>query len=133
MTRRQLGRLAAGAALLQKSPARAASNYTGALDGFESKVDAASFDPVLFTRELYQSARLEMTFNATTRKQAETLQKRLRVKLAELLGGFPKTRVELEPQTLETREFPRYRREKVVFRSKPGTAALAYLLTPKDA
>jgi dienelactone hydrolase len=133
MTRRQLGRLAAGAALLQKSPARAASNYTGALDGFESKVEAASFDPVLYTRELYKSARLEMTFKATTHKQAEAWQKRLRVKLTELLGGFPKTRIELEPQTLETREFPRYRREKVVFRSKPGAAVLAYLLTPKGA
>src|SRR3954449_7200350 len=48
MTRRQLARLTAGAAFLpQKS--RAAAKYTGALDGFEDKVDMASFDAVRFT------------------------------------------------------------------------------------
>jgi light-regulated signal transduction histidine kinase (bacteriophytochrome) len=41
MTRRQLGKLAAGAALLQKSRmAGAEDHYTGALDGFEGKVNA---------------------------------------------------------------------------------------------
>ena len=47
MTRRDLARLAAGAAaFFQRRPATAAAKYTGALDGFESKVDMASFDPV---------------------------------------------------------------------------------------
>jgi len=133
MTRRQLGQLAASAALLGKTRARAATGYTGALDGFENKVDAASFDPVLYTRKLYESARLEMTFRATSRKQAEAWQKRLRTKLTELLGGFPATRVDPRPETLEVREFPAWRREKLVFQSKPGAAVLAYLLTPKDA
>jgi dienelactone hydrolase len=132
MTRRQLAQLAAGAALFQK-PAAAAPTYTGPLDGFEDKVDAAAFDPVLYTRDLYKSARLEMTFRAANRKQAEAWQKRLRAKLTELVGGFPPTRVALQPQTLEVREFPAYRREKVVFLTKPGAAVLAYLLTPKDA
>jgi fermentation-respiration switch protein FrsA (DUF1100 family) len=47
MTRRDLARLAAGAAaLFQRRPAVAApAQYTGALDGFESKVDMCSFDP----------------------------------------------------------------------------------------
>ena len=131
MTRRQLGQLAAGAALLGQSPARAAK-YTGALDGFEEKIDPAAFDPVLYSRKLYESARLEMTFRGGTRKQVEAWQKRLRAKVAELIGGFPAARVDLRPQTLETREFPGYRREKLVFQSKPGAAVLAYLLTPKD-
>jgi dienelactone hydrolase len=133
MTRRQLGRLAAGAALLQNKPARAAAKYTGALDGFDEKVPAASFDPVLYTRELYKSARLEMTFRATSRKQAEAWQKRLRAKVTELVGGFQSARAPLAAETLEVREFPRYRREKVVFTSRPGLGVLAYLLTPKDA
>src|SRR5215472_15258176 len=132
MTRRQLGRLAAGAAMLQNRPA-AASKYTGALDGLEDKVDGARFDPVLYTRKLYESAPLEMTFRATNRKQAEAWQKRLRGKVTELLGGFPATRPPLAAETLEVREFPGYRREKFVFTSRPGMGVLAYLLTPKDA
>jgi dienelactone hydrolase len=132
MTRRQLGRLAAGAALLQGQPARAAK-YTGALDGLEDKVEAARFDPVLYTRKLYESAPLQMTFRATSRKQAEAWQKKLRAKVTELLGGFPASRTPLAAETLEVREFPSYRREKFVFTSRPGLGVLGYLLTPKDA
>ena len=40
MTRRELARLTAGAAFLQQQ-ATAATKYTGALDGFEDKVDMA--------------------------------------------------------------------------------------------
>ena len=133
MTRRQLGRLAAGTALLQKAAGAAPAKYTGALDGFEDKVNGAEFDPVLYGKKLYEQARLELTFRAANRRQAEAWQKRLRAKLTELLGSFPSTRVDLQPETLEVREFPRYRREKVIFRSKPGMHVLAYLLTPKEA
>jgi dienelactone hydrolase len=123
-----LGALAGGAAAQQP-----ATKYTGALDGFESKVDAASFDPVLWTRKRYESMPLKMTFKAGNRRQAEAWQKRLRAKIAELLGGFPSERGPVKAQTLEVREFPKYRREKVVFESRPGSAVLAYLLTPAGA
>src|SRR5262249_14428319 len=59
MTRRDLGKLATAGALLQARAARgqsAAAKYTGALDGFESKVDAKNFDPVAFTYRLYDAA-----------------------------------------------------------------------------
>ena len=36
----------------------------GALDGLDDKVPASAFDPVLYTRKLYESAPLEMTFPA---------------------------------------------------------------------
>jgi dienelactone hydrolase len=134
MTRRQLGKIAAGAALLPKSPAAAAENsYTGALDGVESKIDAAAFDPVGFSRRLYEAAPLKMTFRAENRKQAEAWQKQLRAKLTDLVGGFPPERGALGAQTLEVREFPAYRREKFVFESRPGLAVLGYLLTPANA
>jgi len=137
MTRRQLGKLAAvwGAALLRKNSAVAASEnkYAGALDGFDSRIEPSSFDPVAFSRKLYDSAPLKMTFRARNRKQAEAWQKELRTKLAELVGGFPARRSALNPQTLEVREFPAYRREKVIFESRPGLAVLAYLLTPANA
>src|SRR5271156_1943039 len=102
MTRRELGKLAAAGsvALLPAARADEQPGYGGALQGFEGKVDAASFDPVLYTRKLYESAPLRLTFSAGNRKQAEVWQKRLRAKITELLGGFPAQRAPLEPQTL---------------------------------
>lgn len=136
MTRRQLGKLAAvgGAALLKKTPgARAAENkYTGALEGFEAKVDLANFDPVAFAHKLYESAPLRLTFRAQNRKQAEAWQKQLRARLTDLVAGFPPKREPLKPQTLEVREFPAFRREKFVFESRAGLAVLGYLLTPAN-
>jgi dienelactone hydrolase len=135
MTRRDLGRVAVGtAALMQRRTARADTpKYTGALDGFENKVDAASFDPVLYTKKLHDSAPMRMAFRAENRKQAEAWQKKLRPKIAELLGGFPEKHSALETQTLEVRDYPGYRREKFVFQSRPGVGVVGYLLTPKSA
>ena len=111
--------------------AGAQTKYGGALEGFEGKVDTAAFDPVLYTRKLYESAPLRLTFRARNRQQAEVWQSRLRAKLTELLGGFPETGAPLRAQTLEVRDFPAYRREKFVFESRPGMLALGYLLTPR--
>jgi dienelactone hydrolase len=136
MTRRDLGRIAAAGALLQTRKAAAqpaAKKYTGALDGLETKVNAKDFDPVQFTYSLYDQAPLRMTFKATTRKQAEAWQARLRPKIAELVGGFPEKRSPLEAQTLEVKEFPAFRREKFIFQSRPGAWVLAYLVTPTKA
>jgi dienelactone hydrolase len=135
MTRRELGKLAAagGAAFLPAARSGAQNKYGGPLEGFEDKVDAAEFDPVLYTRKLYESAPLRLTFRAQNRKQAETWQKRLRAKLTGLVGGFPAQRAALQPQTLDTRDFPACRREKFVFESRPGLLVLGYLLTPRDS
>ena len=134
MTRRDLAKFAAGAAtMLECAPLGAADagKYTGALDGFESKVNAAGFDPVLYTKTLHDAAPLRMTFRAQTRSDAEQWQTTLRAKLTELLGGFPASPSPLNAQTLEVRNFPGYRREKFVIQSRPGFYVLGYLLTPK--
>jgi len=134
MNRRQRGRLAVGGVALLESrhaPA-AAAQYSGALDGLEGKVDAASFDPVLFSQKLHDSAPLRMTFRAQNRPQAEQWQRALRAKVGELVGAFPKERSPLQPQTLEVRDYPGYRREKFIFSSRPGVSVLSYLLTPKS-
>ena len=60
-----------------------------------------------------------MTFRATNRKDAEAWQKRLRAKLLELIGGFPERGRAPEAQILESREFPKYTREKFVSRAGP--------------
>src|SRR5215472_10655969 len=133
MTRRELAKLAAAAAMAPQSRMRAAATYTGALDGAEAKLDLKNFDPVLFSHRLYASAPLRLTFRAQTRKQAEGWQKKLHAKLVELLGPFPVSSKSLNSQTLEVREFPGYRREKFVFESSPGLNVLGYLLTPSNA
>ncbi len=106
--------------------------YRGALDGFENKVDPASFDPVAYSRKRYESAPLRMTFKARTRKDAEAWQRRFRAKLVELMGGLPDRGPAPHAELLEKREFPGYIREKFVFESRPGVGVLGYLLTPKS-
>jgi dienelactone hydrolase len=132
MTRRDLAKLAAAAPLLQ-AHAQAETSYTGALGGFEDKVDTSEFDPIVFAKKLYEKAPLQLTFKAKDKKSAEAWQKKLHAKVTELLGGFPTERTPLNPQTLEVREFPGYRRERFVYHTRPGLMALAYLLTPNGA
>src|SRR5262249_34132103 len=60
-------------------------------------------------------------------------QKKLRPKIAELVGLSPGDKAPLKPLTLEVRDFPGYKREKLIFESAPGLNVLAYLLTPSDA
>ncbi len=134
ITRRQFEKIAAATAVastIRKS--KAATTYTGPLDGFEDKVKMEDFDPVRYTLGLHDAAPLELAFKPGTRRQTELWQKKLTAKLTELLGGFPKQRSPLNSKTLEVREFPGYRREKFVFESKPGVPVLGYLLLPKAA
>jgi len=119
--------------MIQNSAADEPAKYTGALDGFLDKVNGAGFDPVVFSHRLYESAPLRLSFQAQNRGSAEQWQKTLRAKIQELVGPFPQKRSALEPQVLEIRDFPGYRREKFVFQSRPDAWVLAYLLTPKSS
>jgi dienelactone hydrolase len=131
ISRRELALAAiAAAALRGQQNTTQPKKYGGALDGAESKVDAKQFDPVAWTLDRHRAAPLKLTFNATTRKQAEAWQRQLRAKVVELIGGFPDTHSPLRPQTLEVREFPGYKREKFIYETRPGVGAMAYLLTP---
>jgi dienelactone hydrolase len=140
MTRRDLaltaGLLAqargAKAAAPQESAA-AAHSYTGPLQGFENKVPAKEFDPVAWTLDRHDKAPMRMTFNATSKKEAEAWQKSFHTKLVELVGGFPQDRIPLAPQTLEVTDFPDYRRERFVIETRPGVMLLGALLTPKQS
>ncbi len=128
LSRRELGLTA----LAAKAVSAADTPYTGALDHFESKVDPKTFDPVLWTQERWKKAPLKLSFQSKTAKETVAWQKKLRAKVVELVGGFPE-RTPLKPVTLEVRDFPKYRREKVVFETRPGSSVLAYLLIPKQA
>ncbi|MGH9385926.1 MAG: alpha/beta hydrolase family protein [Vicinamibacterales bacterium] len=145
-SRRDLGRLAAALAVTPGAPGMrfapaatltaeappAQPTYIGPLTGI-SGLEDRQFDPVVLARDLYASAPRRLRFQAKTRAEAESWQTTLRAKLIELLGGFPATRSPLRPKVLETRTFPGYRREKVVFDSRPGVSVLAYVLAPSRA
>jgi dienelactone hydrolase len=149
LSRRDLARLAAGTFAARAIPATAqpaASSYIGPLTGVPSdRVDGRRFDPVQYIRDLYAAAPRLLRFDAKTREDAEAWQRDLRMKLRELLGMFPfdapdrdpaqapAPRPPLRPVTLETRAFPKYRREKIVFDSRPGVSVLAYVLVPEGA
>jgi len=133
MSRRELGLGIAASGTASRAASAAETRYTGALDGFESKVSPTTFDPVAYTRERWKAAPLKLTYRATNAKETLAWQKKLRAKVASLLGDFPAERTALRPATLEVREFPKYRREKIVFETRPGVSVLAYLLTPAGA
>ena len=121
ISRRELAKLAAGVAAARALPlsaqAPAVPPYIGPLTGVEKGIEGRKFDPVAYTLDLYADAPRRLRFQARSRSQAEAWQKQLRVKVAELVGGFPAERTPLRPVTLETRTFPGYRREKFVFDS----------------
>ena len=145
LTRRDLGRLTAGLLAAPALPARAGAAsppqaqaarpdaYIGPLTGVEHGLDDRQFDPVAFARDLYAAAPRRLRFQARTRADAEAWQRELHAKLTELVGGFPSERAALRPVAIEARSFPSYRREKIVFDSRPGVSVLAYVLMPAHA
>ena len=138
LSRRELARVAAGAVVAKRLAAGAPQQasepvaYIGPLTGAGKGIEDRHFDPVAYTLDLYAAAPRRLRFAARNAREAEAWQKKLRAKLTELLGGFPSERVPLRPFTLETQDFPAYRREKVVFDSRRGVSVLAYVLTPKE-
>src|SRR5438128_4433354 len=137
LSRRELVRVVAGLtaarAVRLRAQAPAPSVYVGPLTGIEKGLEDRRFDPVAYTIDLYAAAPRRLRFQARTRSDADAWQKTLRSKLIELVGGFPADRQPLRPITVETRSFPGYSREKVVFDSRPGVSVLAYLLLPEKA
>jgi dienelactone hydrolase len=123
ITRRQLGLAAAG---ISAAPLFLKADPTTA-------PPAAGLDPIEYTRARHDAAPLRMTFRATTKSEAELWQTQLRAKITDLLGGFPTAHAAPVAQSIEVRDYPGYRREKLVFESHPGVAVVAYLLTPKAA
>jgi dienelactone hydrolase len=139
LSRRELVQLTAAAAASQavrldaQTQLPAPSSYIGPLTGVTQGVDDRRFDPVAYTRERYAALPRQLRFQARTRSEGEKWQKALRSKVVELIGGFPAERQPLRPLTLDTRTFPAYTREKIVFNSRSDVSVLAYLLLPNKA
>jgi dienelactone hydrolase len=136
LSRRELGVLAASVAAGAKVSLDAqtkAAPYVGPLTGIDSGIGDRGFDPVAYSQSLYDAAPRRLRFDADSPNEAEIWQGALRARLKELLGAFPADRSPLRPVTLETRSFAGYRREKIVFDSRPGVSVLAYVLLPTNA
>jgi dienelactone hydrolase len=137
LSRRELVRLAGGLAAARASSlsaqTRVTPEYIGPLTGVTEDLADRRFDPVAYTHELFAAAPRQLRFRAQNRGEAEAWQKTLRTKLTDLIGGFPAARTPLRAVTLETRRFPGYTREKIVFDSRPGVSMLAYFLLPDAA
>ncbi|MDQ2842646.1 MAG: alpha/beta hydrolase family protein [Acidobacteriota bacterium] len=127
-TRRNFA-LVAGAAVTVGARPNSFPTGGGSAKALDTQAPPNELDPVKWTQERYQSAPLRLTFRATNRVDAELWQQELRAKIVELLGGFPE-RTPLRPETLEIREMAGYRRERVLFQSRPGVAVIGYLLLP---
>lgn len=127
VTRRQFSLAVAAASAMAQ--ARAGQPEDGTVKALDASLQSDELDPVHWTLERYKSAPLRLTFRATNQAEAEAWQRELRAKLTELLGGFP-DKTALRPETLEVRQYPGYRRERVIFHSRPGVAVVGYLLTP---
>lgn len=114
----------------QSSSRSTATRYQGPLAGLEERVAGRQLDSLEFTRAVYQSAPLRLRFRAGSRTQTLAWQKQLRAKLVDLMGALPTARCPLRPEILESREVEDYRREKIVFQSRPDLSVFAYLLVP---
>jgi dienelactone hydrolase len=104
--------------------------------GAAAALDAATLpeprlDPVVYSRLRHDQAPLRLRFNANSPASARAWQRKLRVKLHELAGGFPDNPSPLNARVVETKDFPTYTREKLYFTSREGLEVLAYLLKPK--
>jgi dienelactone hydrolase len=135
ISRRALARFASAAAVggALRAQESQTAEYIGPLTGVEKKAAGRVLDPLPYALRLVDSAPRQLRFSARNKSQAQKWQDRLRGKLAELVGGFPKERSPLRPLTLEIRDFARYRREKLIFDSQDGVSVLAYILLPAGA
>lgn len=120
--------LLAPAAALAQEPA--APKYNGPLGRFPQEEDRPELDPVEWTRARYVEMPRRMRFQAQNADEALKWQRTLRAKLMDLLGGFPVQKVPLASKSLEKREFPGYTREAVLFQTRPGLMAFAYIVVP---
>src|SRR5512140_829608 len=111
---------AAGETPDEKSDEKPTNKWKGPTTGAEDKVAKRELDSLDFTRDEYRKAPLKLRFKAKTRAEAAAWQKQLSEKLTSLLGGFPATRCPLNAEILDNADVEGYRRERVVFQSRPN-------------
>ena len=91
-----------------------------------------AMDSLIFSLARQATIRPSMAFRATTRGEALQWQRRLRGRLVDLLGGFPDDRVPLQARALRSEQMDGYRREQILFWSRPELQVFGYLLLPEN-
>jgi len=89
-----------------------------------------AMDSLVYALGRSRTVRPELAFSARTAADAREWQRRLRRRVVELLGGFPAERAPLAARVLKTERLDGYRREQVLFRSRPDLEVFGYLLVP---
>jgi dienelactone hydrolase len=87
-------------------------------------------DSLEFSLRRYENAPRRLGFNARTAAGARSWQLRLRRRLVNLMGGFPRRRCDLAAETLDRQQMDGYSREKIAFWSRPGLRVVGYFLVP---
>jgi len=135
ITRRGLALAALTSATLARESMAADKEptYGGPLEKYQGRIQPADFDSLAFSLERWKTAPRELAFAAKSKSEAAAWQKKLKKRVELCLGGFPKTRVPLNPATFEVADFPSHTREALVFQSREGSWVFGYLLKPKAA
>ncbi len=92
--------------------------------GAERNLDSLEYSLFRYGRQVRKLA-----FRAGSAEETRVWQRKLRRKLRELLGGFPR-RVPLEAEVAECVELEGYTRETVYFQSREGLSVFAYFILP---
>jgi dienelactone hydrolase len=89
-------------------------------------------DPQAYRAARAAEAAQEMVWRKQSMDKMRAWQNTLRARLRITIGLPREGAHPLQPRVTETREFPQYRRETVIFQSRPGVEVFAYFLAPKD-
>ena len=81
--------------------------------------------------KLVKDSLRQMPFDASTRAKFEAWQRRARRVMMNALGEMPKEKVALQVRREPVETNDRYTLERLVYRTRPGLHASAYLLTPR--
>jgi dienelactone hydrolase len=81
----------------------------------------------------YTDTPRQLSFQADSLSEAEIWQETLSKKLAQLLGGFPETGCDLDPQFVETVQDDGFRRDLLVIQTSIGVYMPVYVLLPDGA
>jgi dienelactone hydrolase len=92
--------------------------------------DGRTYSTLDYLRQVADATTPELAFSADDRAGWFVWRDALAHRLSILLGSFPRERVDLDAETVETVRCDGYVREKIVFESEPGVSVPAYLLIP---
>ncbi len=90
------------------------------------------WNPDDYLDSLYHKAKVKFNYNSGNEKEWHRLRSEFKEAFVESLGGFPRTKSELNPRILDEKDMDTYTRQHVAYTSDEGMDVPAYLLIPKN-